>query len=123
MHALAKGWSGRLEMTEQARADRLARQVRGLARQVEQRAMLAETAQRCLEEKTATIDAQRRELESLRAELSTVRAAADEYDRVMSTKTMRALRIPRQSYARLRALLPRAGATTRDWRRRRRSAG
>ena len=93
-----------LEISDAARSERLARQIRGLTRQLEVRIEVTEALQARLEEQSAALAARETELAAVLVELPALRATAAEYHYVMATKTMRALRLPRRWYGGLRRL-------------------
>lgn len=96
--------SDRLNVSTEARAERLARRVAALERQVEARVEQVEDLRRQLAhaERQATSNA---------SELAEARRIKAEYDALMATFTMRALRLPRAVYGEVRRRL--RGATGR----------
>lgn len=89
--------SDRLEVSAEARAERLARRVAALERQVEARIGQVDDLRRRL------AHAERQAM-PIGSELESSRKAA-EYDALMATFTMRALRLPRSVYGDVRRRL------------------
>jgi hypothetical protein len=94
------------EVTEAARADRLARRVKALERQLEARIEQVEDLQHQLAHREA-LHAALVESHSDTAGFSEVERKAAEYDALMRTFTMRVLRRPREWYSAVRRWLVR----------------
>ena len=92
----------RLEITDEALAARAERRVERLVRQLELRIAELDEVRPRLDRAEAELAAARLALEGCQAELRTARAKADEHDRLLATKTMRLLRVPRAAYGRVR---------------------
>ena len=94
-----------LRVTAEAREERLARRVAALERQVEARIAQVEDYQRRLahaENAARTAEDALRRAESGAEEVSQMLQKAREYDALMGTITMKALRLPRSWYGRAR---------------------
>ncbi|MDQ3643782.1 MAG: hypothetical protein M3450_20515 [Actinomycetota bacterium] len=94
-----------LRVTAEAREERLARRVAALERQVEARIAQVEDYQRRLahaENAARTAEDALRTAESGAEEASRMLEKAREYDALMGTITMKALRLPRSWYGRVR---------------------
>jgi len=90
-----------LQIAEEARADRLARRVAALERQVEARIAQVEDYQRRL----AHAENGWKAAEKAAGEAAEVLWKAKEYDALMGTLTMKALRLPRTWYGQARRLV------------------
>jgi hypothetical protein len=95
--------SGDLHLTAESREDRLARRVAALERQVEARIAQVEDYQRRLAHAENAWAAAERAAE----DAAEVRWKAEEYDALMGTLTMKALRVPRAWYGRARRMASR----------------
>lgn len=87
-----------LQVTAEAREERLARRVAALERQVEARIAQVEDYQRRL----AHVENALAVAEPLARQVSEVLWKAAEYDALMGTRTMKMLRLPRSWYSRAR---------------------
>ena len=102
MEMAVEGASDELQVSPEARLERLTRRIAALERQVEARIAQVEDLQRRL----AHAENVARVSQEALAEAEAAKPKAAEYDALMNTVTMRALRLPRSWYAAARRRLP-----------------
>jgi chromosome segregation ATPase len=103
------GWQelpGTFEASGDAETARLERRLEYVLRQLEWRIMEADRLRAQIDETQAQIDETHAQLDTLRQQLDVQSRETDawrqEFEAVMATKTMRAARMPRTLYARIR---------------------
>ena len=95
-----------LEITDEARTERLQRRAGGLERQLEARIAEVARLRERLAHHEAMVQATTSSDPGAQQELHVLRHKAAEYDALMRTLTMRGLRLPRTWYAAARRRLP-----------------